>query len=56
MAARSNDHRSDTLTIHASVYKNHMIQIILYVYISDNIADSWLSPFNIASMGKVLLL
>ena len=50
---------SDLIT-HVYGYKNHMILdntiIIENVYISDNIAGSWLSPISIGSIGKKLLL
>ena len=41
---------------HTLVYKNHAIQIILYVYIPDNIANYWLSPVSIESMEENMSL
>ena len=57
---RSNGYRSETLTKHASIYKNHMIldNTILkgFYYISDILDSSWLPSVSIVSMGEILLL
>ena len=56
MRAISIVHRSDTLKILISVYKNHLILdntgFNRNNYISDNIDSSWLSPISIESMGE----
>ena len=53
---RSIGYRSDTLTTHAFVYKNHMVldNIILkrFYYISNNLDSSWLSSVSIESTGE----
>ena len=53
---RSIGHRSDTLTTHASIYKNHRIfdntNLKRFYYISNILDSSWLLPINIESMGK----
>ena len=54
MKARSIVHRPGALTTNISVYKNHGFQIILFAYISNNMADSWPLSVNLESMEKNL--
>ena len=56
MGARSLIDRSDTLATVIYGYKNHVIYIIKYVYISNNMADSWPLSVNIESVGKISFL
>ena len=53
MGARSFIHRSDTLATNIYGYKNHAILIIKYIYISNNMADSWPLSVNIESRGNI---
>ena len=49
-------YRPDTLTKHASIYKNHVIldniNLKRFYHISNILDSSWLSPVSIVSMGE----
>ena len=53
---RSISYRPNTLTTHASIYKNHRVlhntNLKRCYYISNILDNSWLSPVNIESMGE----
>ena len=57
---KSVGYRPDTLTTHASIYKNHRFlnntNLKRFYYISNILDSSWFSPVHIESMGEILLL